>query len=322
MVATTLAPAPTHSPPAPVRPERAAGAGRYSAPPASSLLAPTVERTLGQQLTAGRQAQARLRAWRAAGQSIAKATGDRLMAQVRAGQQARARLITACAPLVEALAQQYSGYGVPREDLVQEGWVGVVRAAASFDPAKGPHFSRHAAWGARKAILDALTRQSRTIRMPGGVVAAVRQIAAAQHQWAQTELDPPGVDDLVALTGLPAARVRQVLAVMSPPLSLDAPPGPATAASLGAMIPADAPATPESGGLRAAQRQELRTALTALDVLAQQVIARRYGLIDDTPYSAAEVSVLLHLSEAEVQAIETMALTALRHRLAPRPLTA
>lgn len=110
-------------------------------------------RTLGQQLAAGRQAQARLRALRDAGQPIPAATGARLLAQVQAARQARTRLITGCAPLVEALATQYSSYGVPREDLVQEGWAGVVQAITSFDPAKGPHFSRHAAWGARKAIL-------------------------------------------------------------------------------------------------------------------------------------------------------------------------
>src|SRR5690242_13485107 len=100
MVATTLAPAPTHSPLAPPRPERAAGTGRYSAPPASSLLTPAVERTLGQQLAAGRQAQTRLRALREAGQPIPRSTGARLLAQVPAAWQARARLITACAPLV------------------------------------------------------------------------------------------------------------------------------------------------------------------------------------------------------------------------------
>src|SRR5690242_2637032 len=92
MVATTLAPTPTHSSLTPTRPERAAGAGRYNAPPASSLLAPTVERTLGQQLAAGRQAQARLRALREAGQPIPQATGVRLLAQVQAARQARARL--------------------------------------------------------------------------------------------------------------------------------------------------------------------------------------------------------------------------------------
>jgi DNA-directed RNA polymerase sigma subunit (sigma70/sigma32) len=110
-----------------------------------SALAPAVERALGRQWVAGRQAAAHLRALRDAGGPNPQGVSAQLQAQARAGRQARARLITACTPLVEGLARQYSGYNIPYEDLVQEGWVGVVRAAATFDPAQGPYFSRHAA---------------------------------------------------------------------------------------------------------------------------------------------------------------------------------
>jgi RNA polymerase primary sigma factor len=272
-----------------------------------------VERALGRQWVAGRQAEAHLRALRDAGGPSPQGVSAQLQAQARAGQQARARLIMACTPLVEGLARQYSGYNIPYEDLVQEGWVGVVRAAATFDPAKGPYFSRHAAWGARKAILDALTRRSRLIRLPAGVVDAIHHISAARHQWEQTAVDPPSVADLVQMTGLALARVQQVLGVMDPPLSLDAPGGPA-AVSLGMTVGDDSPISLETAGARAVQRQELRTALAALDPLAQQVLACRYGLIDGTPYSTAEAGVLLRLPEAAVCRIETAALTTLRNQ--------
>jgi DNA-directed RNA polymerase sigma subunit (sigma70/sigma32) len=188
MLLSSPAPAPTPAIPA-TRPTRPAY--RAAAPP-GSLLASAVERTLGQQLAAGRQAQARLRAGREAGQPIPQATGARRLAQVLAARQARQRLILACTPLVAGLARQYSGYTVLYEDLLQEGWVGMAAAAASFDPAKGAHFSRHAAWGARKAILGALTSRSRLLRLPAGVVAAIRPIRAARQQWAQTRSIPLG----------------------------------------------------------------------------------------------------------------------------------
>jgi RNA polymerase primary sigma factor len=195
-----------------------------------------------------------------------------------------------------------------------------VRAAATFDPAKGPYFSRHAAWGARKAILAALTSRSRLIRLPAGVVDVIHRISAARHQWGQTEVDPPSVPDLARMTGLAPERVRQVLGVMDPPLSLDAPGAPA-AVSLGATIVDDVPTSPETAGVQTVQRQELWTALAALDSVAQQVLACRYGLIDGMPYSAAEVGVLLHLPEAAVCRIETAALTTLRSQVALlRPL--
>jgi RNA polymerase primary sigma factor len=279
------------------------------------LLAAPEERVLGQQLAAGRQAQARLRALQEAGQSIPSATGAHLLAQVQVARQARRRLILACAPLVEGLARQYSGYGVPREDLVQDGWVGVVRAAATFDPAKGPYFSRHAAWGARKAILDALTSRSRLIRLPAGVVDAIHQISAACHQWEQTEVDPPSIAALAQMTGLPPARVQQVLGVMDPPLSLDAPSTPASDQCLTITVSDERAAPLESSGLAAGQRQEVWTAVGDLDPLARQVVVHRFGLVDGVPHTRDEVALLLRLPEAEIHALEAGALDTLRSRL-------
>jgi RNA polymerase primary sigma factor len=189
----------------------------------------------------------------------------------------------------------------------------VVQAAVSFDPAKGPHFSIHAAWGARKAILGALTSRSRLIRLPAGVVEALRQSSAARHQWAQSEVDPPAVADLAQMTGLAPERVQQVLGVMDPPLSLDAPGSAASEQRLGDAI-ADQPSssTPENAGLAVVQRQELWTALAGLDPVARQVVIRRFGLGDGVPHALDEVAAFLHLSEAEVRALETAALDTLR----------
>jgi RNA polymerase primary sigma factor len=213
---------------------------------------------------------------------------------------------------VEGLAQQYSGYSVPYEDLVQEGWVGVVQAAAGFDPAKGPSFSRHAAWGARKAILAALTSRSRLIRLPARIVEAIRQISAARHQWEQTEIDPPSVADLARMTGLAPERVCQVLDMMEPPLSLDA----AGGSRLGTTVPDEGSAPLESQGLAAVQRQEVWTALARLDPLARQVVVRRFGLLDGAPYTLDAVATLLRLPAADVRTLEAAALATLRALLA------
>jgi RNA polymerase primary sigma factor len=221
----------------------------------------------------------------------------------------------ACTPLVEGLARQYSGYNIPYEDLVQEGWVGVVRAAATFDPAKGPHFSRHAAWGARKAILDALTSRSRLIRLPAGIVEAIRRLSAARQQWDRTELDPPGIDDLAEMTGLAPERVRQVLGVMDPPLSLNAPNTPAGEQRLTITVSDERSAPLESSGLAAGQRQEVWTAVADLDPLARQVVVHRFGLVDGVPHTLDEVALLLRLPEAEIHALEAVALATLRSRL-------
>src|SRR4051812_17496097 len=106
------------------------------AQPSRSTLPAAAERALGQQLAAGRQAAQQFQTARDGGAPLPLARATRLRAQAQTGEQARIRLIGTCAPLVERLARQYSGYGVPREDLVQEGWLGVLRATQTFDPAK------------------------------------------------------------------------------------------------------------------------------------------------------------------------------------------
>jgi RNA polymerase sigma factor (sigma-70 family) len=279
-------------------------------------LTPAIERALGRQWVAGRQAEAELRALQAGDQHVTAGQRARLQAQAGAGRQARAHLITACTPIVEGLARQYGGYNIPYEDLVQEGWVGVVRAAATFDPAKGVYFSRHAAWGARKTILDALTCRSRLIRLPAGIVEAIRRISAACRQWELTEVTPPGVDDLAQRTGLAPERVCQVLDVMEPPLSLDAPERAAAEQCLGAAVPDERLAPLENRGFVVAQRQEVWAALAGLDPLARQVVVYRFGLGDGVPRALDEVAILLRLSEGEVRALETAALDTLRGLLA------
>src|SRR4051812_40845860 len=109
-------------------------------PPSRSTLPATAERALGRQLAAGQQAAQQLQTVRDGGTPLPLALATRLRAQAQTGEQARTRLIGACAPLVEHLARQYSGYSVPHADLVQEGWLGVLRATTTFDPAKGPYF--------------------------------------------------------------------------------------------------------------------------------------------------------------------------------------
>lgn len=125
------------------------------------------------------------------------------------------------------------------------------------------------------------------------------------------------------MTGLAPERVRQVLGVMDPPLSLDAPGSAAGEQSLGDAIGDQPSATPESEGLAAVQRQELGTALAGLDPLARQVVSRRFGLGDGVPHTLDEVAILLRLPEAEVRALEAAALDALRALLtAPTALSA
>jgi RNA polymerase nonessential primary-like sigma factor len=141
-------------------------------------------------------------------------------------------------------------------------------------------------------------------------VAALRQITAAQQQWAQTSARPPMIRDLARVTGLAPARVQQIVTLAEPPLSLDAAGARDSAAP--PPDPVGAYPDPETLGLAGVQRQEIRATLGRLDPLARQVIGWQSGLDDGVPHTLEEVATRLRLSDAAVQRIEGAALAVLR----------
>jgi RNA polymerase primary sigma factor len=211
--------------------------------------------------------------------------------------------------LVRALAARYSGRGVPFEDLVQEGTLGLMRAVEKFDHRRGLKFSTYAVWWIRRSLLDAMG-EARTIRIPA---AAARQIAAIRATDAELRRsgDAPTDEAIAQRAGISQATVSVLRAAPHVSASLDQPvdDGPV---ALGELIADDD--APDAVGLaeQGETRRQLWAVLRLLPERHRQVLVRRYGLVGDRSQTHAEIGAWLGVSDERSRQLEREALHRLR----------
>jgi RNA polymerase primary sigma factor len=234
----------------------------------------------------------------------------RLVAAAAAGDaSATARIVVSSLGLVRSTAAGYRGAGLPFEDVVQEGMIGLLDAIARYDPTRGVPFTAYARFRVRCAIRTALTESGRLVRLPKHVVARERLLAAAEAR-ARTETGLPPTDaDLAARTGLDLAAVAQIRG-LAEPLSLDNPPAPGRTALAELVADRDAP-DPETSALAAEQIHQLRAAVRRLPPRQRAIVDFRFGLTRPE-VNAPALSRRLGRSERRIRTIEHDALYALR----------
>jgi len=210
--------------------------------------------------------------------------------------------------LVRALAARYSGRGVPFEDLVQEGTIGLMRAVEKFDHRRGLKFSTYAVWWIRRSLLDAIG-EARTIRIPA---AAARQMAAVRATDAELRRsgDAPTDEAIAQRAGISQATVSVLRAAPHVSASLDQPVDDGSVA-LGELIADDAPDA-VSLAEQAETRRQLWAVLRLLPERHRQVLARRYGLLGDRAQTHNEIGAWLGVSDERSRQLEREALHRLR----------
>jgi RNA polymerase primary sigma factor len=236
-----------------------------------------------------------------------------LRAAKRGDNDARRRIVASKLRLVRALASRYCGMGVPLDDLVQEGMVGLVEAIERYDPRRGD-FDTFARFRVRRAIRNALTDQARLVRLPKQVVERRRIVARVDQRLTRPPSgNRPPVTDVVTETGLPAAAVLE--ARQAPPLtlSLDEPVLADGTTRENAIADATAP-DPHVEAVEHERARLLRRALRRLGKRQRRVVSRHYGL-DEPAASLTEIATELHLSPQRTRAIENEALYELRSML-------
>ena len=212
--------------------------------------------------------------------------------------------------LVYAVARTYRGRGVPFEDLVQEGTIGLVSAVERFDHHRGVKFSTYAVWWIRRAILDAIA-SSQVIRMPAK---ARQQLAAVRR--AESELERFGrrsaSDEAIARrTQLSPTTVRSLRTAARVTASLELPIGEDTA-SLGDLIGDERAVDPPEEAIAQESRDEVRTMLRLLPKRHREVITRRYGINDGRAQSHEEIGESLAVGAERSRQLEREALHRLR----------
>lgn len=240
----------------------------------------------------------------------------RLLRAARRGDRgARARLVELHLPLLRSLALRYRDFGLPLDDLVQEGAIGLLEAIERYDPARGAPFEPYARFRIRRAMRNALTNQARLIRLPKHVIERRRALERAEARLVSAGARPTPAA-LAAATGLSLPAVLEARAATRP-LSLDEPLLP-DGSTLESVV-----AHPSAGNLAegAADRdrvERLTRALTRLPARQQRILSARWGL-DGTPRATTELARELALSPRRTQTIGRQALDALRRDLEPEP---
>lgn len=226
---------------------------------------------------------------------------------------ARNRLVARHLAEVRAIAWRYRNLGLPFDDLVQEGALGLLDAIDGFDEGRRADFDAYARFRIRRAIRNALTDKSRLIRLPKEVVERRRAIARAEEQLVQSDGTRPSTSELADATGLRSEVVRDVRAVVPSVVSLDQailPDG----STLETLVVDEASPDPVTGAVVLEETELVDRAVAELPERQREIVCRHFGLGREREELSA-VAADLHLSPQRARTIERDALFTLRDRL-------
>jgi RNA polymerase primary sigma factor len=272
------------------------------------LLTRSEEQNLTSLIDEGRKSQVRL-----AEEELTLEQRENLSTIVDEGWEAFEHLIQANSRLVISIAKKYVGRGVSFLDLIQEGNIGMMRAALKFERARGYKFSTYATWWIRQAITRAIADQGRTIRVPVHMGDKINKMIRMQHQLKQDLNRDPNQDELAEALNVTPDDVQDMMKHARRPLSLEMPTGKEDDAQLGDFI-ADADVTPpDEEATSILLREHLQEALAELPPRETRILEMRYGLIDGRTLTLNEVGKKMGVTRERIRQIEAQALRRLRN---------
>ncbi len=224
---------------------------------------------------------------------------------------AKEELVRANLRLVVSVAKRYRGRGMPFLDLIQEGNLGLMRAADKFDYSRGFKFSTYATWWIRQSVTRAIADQARTIRIPVHMVEMINRVVWAQRTLLQELQREPTIDEIAIATELSPGRVRETMRVSLGTVSLEAPLG-EDDFSLSDLIVDEAAVGPDDAVTRAMLNEAVAAALEDLPPRDCQVLRLRFGLDGGQVRTLEELGREFGVTRERIRQIEAKMLAQLR----------
>ncbi|MFO7942738.1 MAG: sigma-70 family RNA polymerase sigma factor [Anaerolineales bacterium] len=272
------------------------------------LLTREEEQELTKKINAGRKAQKRL-----AEEELTLEERQELSKIVDKGWAAFEHLIKANSRLVISIAKKYVGRGVSFLDLIQEGNIGMMRAALKFERERGYKFSTYATWWIRQAITRAIADQGRTIRVPVHMGDKINKMIRMQHQLKQDLNRDPTQEEMAEALNVSPEDIRDMMKHARRPLSLEMPTGKEDDAFLGDFIPDKDITPPDEEATSILLREHLQEALSELPPRETRILEMRYGLVDGRTLTLNEVGKKMGVTRERIRQIEAQALRRLRN---------
>jgi len=245
---------------------------------------------------------------------IDRAEEVRLAIEIKKGEaDALNKLVRSNLRFVVSVAKKYQNQGVPLPDLINEGNLGLIRAAHKFDETKGIKFISYAVWWIRQAILQALAEQSRIVRVPLNRAGALHRIGRRSSSLLQELGREPTVDEIADGLEISREEVERTLAISQSHLSLDAPVTPGEDNRLLDYLPDQYSPGPEDEAYEHALKETVEDALSTLKEREAKILRLYFGLDDQEPMTLEEIGSLLGITRERVRQIKEKALLRLRH---------
>jgi RNA polymerase primary sigma factor len=237
-----------------------------------------------------------------------------LAAKIRTGnRKALNALVRANLRFVVSVSHNYRNQGLPLSDLINEGNLGLIRAAKHFDEKKNFKFISYAVWWIRQSILQALAEQSRIVRLPINRACAIHKIGKTRGKLEQRYRRNPHTEEIARELNIDENVVVETLKIRNTHTSLDAPVSPSDDSRLIDTLNDEGQERPDEGIMEISLREEIEKTLATLDVREREVIKLYFGIDNESTHTLDEIGKRFNISRERVRQIKKKALSQLKH---------